>query len=96
MAATECESALDLSPEDLSLSCFAERKLTQRSKRQGYCFFVQKFLHKLSVSEHHGEVVAKAKCFQSMRKNEAPHAMHVCFDAAKKLISLGSCGCKAG
>ena len=96
MAAAECKSSLDLLPEDLSLSCFGEEKLTQRSKRQGYRFFVQGYLHKLSVSEHHGDVVAKAKCFRSMRKNEAPHALNVCFDAATKLISLSSCNCKAG
>ena len=39
--AAECKSNLDLLPEDLSLSCFGEGKLTQRSKWQGYrfCFF---------------------------------------------------------
>ena len=37
--AAKCKSTLDLLPEDLSLSCFGEGKLTQRSKRQGYCFF---------------------------------------------------------
>ena len=36
--AAECKSTLDLLPEDLSLSCFGEGKLTQRSKRQGYLF----------------------------------------------------------
>ena len=36
--AAECKSTLDLLPEDLSLSCFGEGKLTQRSKRQGYRF----------------------------------------------------------
>ena len=40
IAAAECKSTLDLLPEDLSLSCFGEGKLTQRSKRQGYRFFV--------------------------------------------------------
>ena len=34
--AAECKSTLDLLPEDLSLSCFGEGTLTQRSKRQGY------------------------------------------------------------
>ena len=38
--AAKCKSTLDLLPEDLSLSCFGEGKLTQRSKRQGYCFCV--------------------------------------------------------
>ena len=42
--AAECKSTLDLLLEDLSLSCFGEGKLTQRSvtqrsKRQGYQFF---------------------------------------------------------
>ena len=37
--AAECKSTLDLLPEDLSLSCFGEGKLTQMSKRQGYQFF---------------------------------------------------------
>ena len=37
--AAECKSTLDLLPEDLSLSCFGEGKLTQRSKRQGYQYF---------------------------------------------------------
>ena len=37
--AAECKSTLDLLPEDLSLSCFGEGKLTQRSKRQGYRVF---------------------------------------------------------
>ena len=40
MAAAECKSILDLLPEDLSLSCLGEGNLTQRSKRQGYRFFV--------------------------------------------------------
>ena len=38
-AAAECKSTLDLLPEDPSLSCFGEGKLTQRSKRHGYRFF---------------------------------------------------------
>ena len=38
--AAECKSNLDLLPEDLSLSCFGEGKLTQRSKQQGYRFFL--------------------------------------------------------
>ena len=38
--AAECKSTLDLLPEDLSLSCFGEGKLTQRSKRQGYRFLL--------------------------------------------------------
>ena len=37
--AAECKSTLDLLPEDLSLSCFGEGKLTQRSIRQGYHVF---------------------------------------------------------
>ena len=37
-AAAECKSTLDLLPEDPSLSCFGEGKLTQRSKWQGYRF----------------------------------------------------------
>ena len=38
--AAECKSTLDLLPVDLSLSCFGEGKLTQRSKRQGYRVFL--------------------------------------------------------
>ena len=38
--AAKCKSTLDLLPEDLSLSCFGEGKLTQRSKQQGYRVFL--------------------------------------------------------
>ena len=95
-AACASSNTLDLLPEDLSLACFGEIKLTQRCKRQGYRFFVQGYMHKISVSAHHGEVVAKANCFRSMRKSEAPHALQVCFDRASGLISLSKCSCKAG
>ena len=100
-AAYGSSSTRDLLPEDLSLVCFGKIKLTQTCKRQGYRFFcvcvcVQGYLHKVGVSAHHGEVVAKAKCFRSMRKNEATHALHVCFDRASGLISLSKCSCKAG
>ncbi|KAK7484626.1 hypothetical protein BaRGS_00024152 [Batillaria attramentaria] len=94
-SADNSANSLSLVPEDLTLGCFGTN-LTQRAKRQGYRFFVQGYLHKINITDHHGEASVSAKCFRSMRKSERPHSLRVCFDPAMKLINISKCSCKAG
>ena len=49
--AGKSDNTLDLLPEDMSPSCFGERKLTQWSKRQGYNFFVQGYLYQHTMGK---------------------------------------------
>lgn len=81
---------------------FAEKNLPIKATvTRGYKFFHEEYIHDIEVKlckEEDSGVVARAKCFRSMKKNEDPHKLSVVFESSSIEASINKymCSCAAG
>lgn len=88
---------LDVLLHNINLDYFKDKTLTGRSKDQGYNYFTLGYIHSINLCEiNANEVDIKAKCYRSMRKNEAPHKVNITVMKDEKIISDSNCTCVAG
>ena len=88
---------LDVLQHTLNFDYLKEKPLTGRTKDLGYNYFTLGYIHSINFCEiSDAEVDIKAKCYRSMRKNEAPHKVNITVRKDEKKISDSSCSCVAG
>lgn len=87
--------SLDKIPDNISISYLPESdSLSKKALEKGLNYFTQGYVHNIRISEINDAVRMDARCWRSMRKNEAPHTLQIEINGHK--ITESYCSCKAG
>ena len=70
--------------------------ITSRSRQRGYKYFVQGYVHGIRFNLSGQDVVIKAKCYRSMKKNHKEHEITLNLHKPTAVFSHAWCSCTAG
>ena len=84
-------------PSDLSLKYHPDyNKISQKARQRGLNYFLQGYIHEISIKTDNNIILIKAKCYRSYRKSQSPHHLRVDIDNDRQKISESYCTCTAG
>ena len=68
-------------PSDLSLKYHPDyNKISQKARQRGLNYFLQGYIHEISIKTDNNIILIKAKCYRSYRKSQSPHHLRVDID----------------
>ena len=87
--------SLEKIPGNIAVSYLPESdSLSQKALEKGLNYFKQGYVHDMKVTDVNGSIRVDAKCWRSMRKNEAPHKIHI--EIGTDTLKESYCTCKVG
>ena len=68
-------------PSDLSLKYHPDHnKISQNARQRGLNYFLQGYIHEISIKTDNNIILIKAKCYRFYRKSQSPHHLRVDID----------------
>jgi hypothetical protein len=87
--------SLEKIPDNIAVSFLPDfESLSKKTLEKGLNYFTQGYIHNIKISEARRAIRVDARCWQSMRKSQDPHNLHV--EIGDDKLSKSYCTCKAG